>query len=75
MDKDQSTIHEDDDTMSLKGKSEASCYNIPIKTESSLNGPIRFSVNLKDKKPSHDLQGNINLLRKNFFVLINLNFN
>ena len=55
MDKDNSNTHDDDDTISLKTKSDTS--NIIIKTEGTVNGPIRFSVNFKDKKPSEDLQG------------------
>lgn len=57
MDKDNSTIHDDDDTLSLKTKSDTS-FTL-VKTEGTVNGPIRFSVNFNDKKPSSDLQGRI----------------
>lgn len=55
MDKDNSTIHDDDDTLSLKAKSDTS-YTL-VKTDGTVNGPMRFSVNFKDKTPSTDLQG------------------
>lgn len=57
MDKEHSTIHDDDDTLSLKTKSDTS-YTM-VKTDGTVNGPIRFSVNFKDQKPSRDLQGEI----------------
>jgi len=56
MEKDHSTTHDEDDTLSLKAKSDTS-YTI-VKTSGTVNGPMRFSVNFNDKKPtSTDLQG------------------
>lgn len=55
MEKENSNIQDDDETMSLKTKSDIS-YTM-VKTEGTLNGPVRFSVNFKEKKLSNDLQG------------------
>jgi hypothetical protein len=55
MDKENSNIHDDDDNLSLNTKSDIS-YTM-VKTEATLNGPMRFSVNFNEKKTTNDLQG------------------
>jgi len=52
-----STTIEDDEVTLLSLKNDVSCSKKAIKTEINLNDPVRFSVNLNEKKQINEIEG------------------